>query len=180
MLALLSKLFNLAEGWGIRPDGSNPCRHREKFKEQARDRHLTAAELSRLGDALRQGLASQAETPHMVAAIQLLLLTGARLNELLTARWEWVDFDARVIRLPDSKTGSKRLFLSQPAVDILQGLKALPGSAECPYVLRGRLKDRPLVNLSKPWKRICARAGLDSVRIMVFDTRRPASGWGKG
>ena len=32
-LALLSKMLNLAESWGIRPDGSNPCRHVERYRE---------------------------------------------------------------------------------------------------------------------------------------------------
>ena len=52
VLAVLSKMFNLAERWGLRPDGSNPCRHVEKFGENKRERILSAAELARLGDAL--------------------------------------------------------------------------------------------------------------------------------
>src|SRR4051812_29763969 len=52
LLAVLSKMFNLAEQWGLRPDGSNPCRHIEKFTEHKRERMLSAAELGRLGDAL--------------------------------------------------------------------------------------------------------------------------------
>ena len=32
-LALLSKAFNLAEVWGWRRDGTNPCRHVRKFAE---------------------------------------------------------------------------------------------------------------------------------------------------
>lgn len=39
------------------------------------------------------------------AAIRLLLLTGARVSEILSARWEWIDWSRRVLRLPDSKTG---------------------------------------------------------------------------
>jgi hypothetical protein len=27
VVALLSKMMNLAEQWGVRPDNSNPCRH---------------------------------------------------------------------------------------------------------------------------------------------------------
>ncbi|HEY3911131.1 MAG TPA: hypothetical protein VGM07_14750 [Stellaceae bacterium] len=52
VLAALSKMFNLAERWGLRPDGSNPCRHIEKFVERKRERFLSPAELVRLGDAL--------------------------------------------------------------------------------------------------------------------------------
>jgi hypothetical protein len=53
VLAVLSKMFNIAERWGLRPDGSNPCRHVEKYAERKRERMLSPAELARLGDALR-------------------------------------------------------------------------------------------------------------------------------
>ncbi len=175
-VALLSKLFNLAELWGMRPDGTNPCRHVRKFAEKHRERYLSSDEMERLGDALRQGLAAQTETPHMVAAIQLLLLTGARVNEVLTARWAWLDWDRRIIQLPDSKTGRKPLFLSEPAIAILRSLQALPTSEECPYIIRGRSKDQPLVNLAKPWQRICERAGLVDVRL--HDLRHTAASIG--
>lgn len=59
VLALISKLFNLAELWGLRPEGTNPCRHVGKFREQPRERYLSGEELGRLGAALRDGLAAQ-------------------------------------------------------------------------------------------------------------------------
>lgn len=178
IIALLSKLFNLAERWGFRADGTNPVRHLEKCPEQARQRYLSKEEIGRLGDALKEGLAAQTETPYMVAAIRLLLLTGARLNEILTARWEWVDLERRVIELPDSKTGRKTLFLSDPALDVLHELRGLSTSADCPFVIRGRVRNQSLVNLTKPWKRICARADLAGVRI--HDLRHTAASIGVG
>ena len=176
VLALMSKLFNLAEKWEMRSDGSNPCRHVTKFKEYARDRYLTGDELVRLGAALREGHATHTETPYMIAAIQLLLLTGARLNEVLKARWDWVDLDRRVINLPDSKTGKKPLFLSEQAVDVLKGLQALSTSQDCPYIIRGRTSDQPLTNLAKPWKRLCERAEIEGVRL--HDLRHTAASIG--
>ncbi|MBP2292238.1 tyrosine-type recombinase/integrase [Azospirillum rugosum] len=175
-LALLSKLFNLAELWGMRPDNTNPCRHVRKFPEQHRERYLTSEELARLGNALRAGLAAQTETPYMVAAIQLLLLTGARLSEILTAQWSWVNWSSRIIQLPDSKTGRKPLFLSEPAINVLREVQALPTSKDSPYIIRGRSKDQPLINLAKPWKRICERAGLSDVRL--HDLRHTAASVG--
>jgi len=176
VLALLSILFNLAERWGLRPESSNPCRHLDKYPEESRQRYLSKEEIARLGDALRDGLASQTETPHMVAAIRLLLLTGARLNEILSAKWEWVDLDRQVIELPDSKTGRKTLFLSEPAVEILRELRGLSISSDTPFVIRGKLKGQPLVNLAKPWKRLCERADLRGVRI--HDLRHTAASIG--
>jgi integrase len=175
VLALMSKLFNLAERWNMRPDGNNPCRHVPRYEEQSRERYLTVAELGRLGEALEAGLAAQSETPHMVAAVKLLLLTGARLNEILTAEWEWVDLDRRVITLPDSKTGRKPLYLSEAAVEVLRDLQKLRGP-ESRFVIAGRFPDRPLTNLTKPWKRIRERAGIEDVRL--HDLRHTAASIG--
>jgi integrase len=82
-LALLSRMFNLAERWGLRPDGSNPGRHVEKFAERRRERTLSPAELARLGDAL----AAHSGSPYAVAAVKVLVFTRARLGEVLGLRW---------------------------------------------------------------------------------------------
>lgn len=50
VLAVLSKMFTLAEAWGERPDGSNPCRHVEKFPERRRERFLSTG--ARLNEVL--------------------------------------------------------------------------------------------------------------------------------
>src|ERR1700675_312018 len=60
--------------------------------------------------------------PFAVAAIRLLILTGARLREILHARWEHVDFERGVIFLPDSKTGKKPIYLSAASLAILAAL----------------------------------------------------------
>jgi addiction module HigA family antidote len=86
---VLSKMFNLAEQWGLRADGSNPCRHVEKFAERKRERILSAAELARLGDAL----AAYDGSPYVTAAVKLPVFTGARRGEVLGLKWEWVDFE---------------------------------------------------------------------------------------
>ncbi|MDF2232396.1 tyrosine-type recombinase/integrase [Albimonas sp. CAU 1670] len=172
-LALMSRLMNLAEAWEWRPAGDNPCRHVEKFKEEARERYLTAEELSRLGSALSSMVAEGDIWPEVAAAVRLLLLTGARLNEILTARWEWVNIERRVIELPDSKTGRKPLYLSAAALAELEALKAATRDTDSPFLLPGRTKGKPLNNLSKPWKRICERAAISGVRL--HDLRHTAA-----
>jgi len=162
VLALLSKMFNLAERWGSRPDGSNPCRHVEKFKEKKRERYLSSEELSRLGNTLAQAEREGKELPSVITAIRLLILTGARLSEILELRWEWVDFEHGCLRLPDSKTGAKLIPLSRPAYEILGNLPRMAGN---PYVIPGAKGGEHLVNLNKPWRRIRKRARLDDVRI---------------
>jgi integrase len=154
VLAVLSKMFNLAERWGLRPDGSNPCRHVEKFAERKRERMLSPAELARLGDAL----AAHSGSPYAVAAVKLF----ARLGEVLGLRWEWIDFERGEARLPDSKTGAKTLHLPPPALAVLTELPRLDGN---PYVIAGAKPGAALVNLEKPWRAIRRPAGLDDVRL---------------
>jgi len=158
VLAVLRKMFNMAEKWGDRPDGSNPCRHIEKFKEQSRERMLSGEELAQLGAALE----AYDGSPHVVAAIRLLIFTGARLSEVLGLQWEWIDFERGEARLPDSKTGAKTLHLPPPALTVLS---ETPRIEENPHVIAGGKEKAPLVNLQKPWRAIRAAARLDDVRI---------------
>jgi len=162
VLALLSKFFNWCEKHGYRPDGSNPCRHIEKFKEQRRERFLSPLELARLGEALAEAEANETTSPYVIAALRLLVLTGARLSEILTLKWSYVDFDNTLLRLPDSKTGAKVIYLNAPALQILTDLPRLEGN---PFVICGRREGARLINLQKPWRRIRKTAGLDDVRI---------------
>src|SRR5437763_804033 len=117
----LSHMLTIAETWGLRPEDSNPRRKINRYAEFARERALTPRELERLGSAL-----SSAESDgdlhedwRTIACFKLLLFTGARLSEVLTLRWEWIDWTRGIARLPDSKTGRKNLVLPEPALDTL-------------------------------------------------------------
>jgi integrase len=161
-LEILSKMFNLAELWGLRPDGSNPRKHIRKYREEKRERFLSAAELRRIGEVLREMEMEGLELPSAIAAVMLLILTGCRLGEILTLRWEHVDLDAGVLRLPDSKTGAKIVYLGQPAVEVLRTAPRLPGN---PWVIWGRKPGAHLYGLQDVWERVRARAGLKDARI---------------
>jgi integrase len=161
-LALLSKLFNLCEKWGLRPDGTNPCRHVEKFREERKERYLTPAELSRLGVALADAETENAELPQAIAAIRLLILTGARLSEILTLRWDFVEVEKKELNLPDSKTGKKTIQLGEAAVELLTNMPRYVGS---PYVIPGQKSGQHLVGLPKIWGRIKTKAGVEDVRL---------------
>ena len=161
-LGVLCKMMNLAEEWGLRPDGSNPVRHIKKYREEKRERYLNREELQRLGAVLADAQINSTESPFAIAAIGLLVLTGARLNEILTLRWGYVDLEGEVLRLPDSKTGAKLIYLNATAINILRTMPRLDGN---PHVIAGNKRGTRLINLQKPWRRIRAKAGLDKVRI---------------
>ncbi|MCC7166685.1 MAG: tyrosine-type recombinase/integrase [Rhodospirillales bacterium] len=159
-LAILSKMFNLAELWGLRPDGSNPCRHVKKYKETTRERFLSPEEVVRLGQALDQAEHERTETPSAIAAIRLLLLTGCRLGDILTLKWSYIK--GNQIFLPDSKTGAKRVYLGPPALEVLAGIERAPDND---YVIAGKVAGQHLSDLHHPWHRIRKTAGLEDVRI---------------
>ena len=118
-----SAILGWAEKVGERPDGSNPCRHVERYPEKPRERLLTVDELARLGDALTRAEGERLADWRPVATIRLLLFTGARLSEVLGLTWGMLDFDAGIARLPDSKTGAKNLVLTAPALSERAGFR---------------------------------------------------------
>ena len=158
----LSKMFNLAEVWGLRPGGSNPCLHVKRYKEEKRERFLSAEEFTRLGRVLDEILGDGSETRSAVAAIRLLMLTGCRLSEIQKLRWEHIDLDAGELKLPDTKTGGRAVPLAPSAVRLLT---SLPRDDDNPWVIAGRKPCSHLTDLQHPWRRIRERAGLDDVRI---------------
>lgn len=162
VLSLLKKMFNLAEVWGWRGDGSNPCRHVERFKEQSRERFLTVAEMELVGKALDEAEELGTEPAEALAAIRLLALTGCRKSEILTLRWSYVDFERRLLFLPDSKSGKKMVPLGAEAIAVLKSLKRIPDN---PYLLPGRHGKGHLIGLYHVWHRLRTSLGLKDVRL---------------
>jgi integrase len=149
-LALLKTICAWAD-----PDGVNPCRRIKPFPQRARERFLSAEELARLGAAL----AAWPGSPYAAAAIRLLVFTGARLGEVLSLQWAWIDIAKGTARLPDSKTGAKTLHLPPPALAVLASLPRVPGE---PRVLGAK---RGTTFVEEPWRRIRKAAGLEDVHL---------------
>ena len=161
-LEMISKMFNLAEMWGLRPDGSNPRKHIKKYPEEKRERFLSPAELKRVGEVLREMEQEGIELPSSIAAARLLILTGCRLGEIMNLKWGHADIAGKALRLPDSKTGAKIVHLGQPAVEVLEKIERVNGN---PWVIVGTKPGARLTDLQPFWQRVRARAGLKDVRI---------------
>lgn len=161
-LSVVAKMMTWAEDTGRRPAGSHPCRGIKKFRTRKLGRYLSNDELIRLGEALSAAEAERTESVYAIAAIRLLLLTGARRNEILKLKWSYVDFDRAALRLSDSKTGEKVIKLGAPALQILASLDRVEGN---PFVIVGIKEGQHLVNIQSPWESVRAAAGLEDVRL---------------
>ncbi|MBF0213379.1 MAG: tyrosine-type recombinase/integrase [Magnetococcales bacterium] len=160
-LSVLSKMFNWFELIGLRPERTNPTLHVKKYREEKRERLLNDEELARLGRAILEAEQAGA-SPYIVAAIRLLILTGARLNEILTIKWDEVDFQYGALRLEDSKTGAKSITLNPPALELLARIPRMEGN---PHVICGKLEGQSMVNINRVWRSVRTNAGLESLRI---------------
>ncbi len=173
VISLLSKSFNLAEIWGWRPEGSNPCRHIQRFQEESRERYLSELELGRLGDVLAEAERSWGTSPHAIAAIRLLIFTGCRSAEILTLRWTEVDFERRCLHLSDSKTGKRTVMLNTAALQVLADIEHFDDN---PHVIVGSKRGSHRSSLQNVWPRICHDAQLEDVR--VHDLRHTYASYG--
>lgn len=180
LVQMLKAFFNWCEKKKLRSKHTNPCIDIERYPEKPCERYLSDSELLRLGEALdnyerdnkyknttrkNQSPDTQIENtmmPYIAAAIRLLIFTGARRDEILTLKWSDIDFDRRTIRLQESKTGQKNIYLSPPALDVLNKIPRITGN---PYVICGRNDGEHLKNIKDAWGRIRKQAGLQDVRI---------------
>lgn len=159
-LALAPKMFQLSVRWGMRSD--NPARGVKKCLEEKRDRWLSDAELQRLLRALT-------EHPNQTAAnaIRLLLLTGTRIGENLTAKWEDIDLERRVWIKPSHHTKQKRrehLPLSS-ATTALPSQMQLSNKSTSSWLFPGRDPEQPYKDLKGFWRSITKSAGLENCRV---------------
>lgn len=173
-LEVLSKAMELAEGWGWRPKGTNPCEGVMAHSERKRRRYLTSEELERLRVALEEwetlGGAGSIRW-RFAKMVRLLLLTGARLGNIMEARWEWVDWPRACLLVPPEhhKTGdetgdSLTIHLNPRAVEILLDLRRHQNQPT-PWVIAGAKEGRPLVGYRKFWLSLLSEAKIHGLRV---------------
>ena len=174
LLERIRAIYNKSIEWGW--DGVNPTLGIKKFKEKSRDRFLQADELPCLFQAL-------AEEENMVARDYVLisLLTGARKSNVLSMRWNEVNFENKTWRIPETKNGeSLTVPLMEQAVEILLQRKKLnkdvAGNSNL-FVFPGTGKEGHLADPKKPWKRICLNATiklwqLDNALAALLETAK--------
>jgi integrase len=163
VLALLSKMFNLAIEWNSTNSiwrSDNPALGVKKYPEEKRSRWLSRKELGDLLVALDDHPDQKAAN-----AIRLILLTGSRKGEALAAKWEDIDFTNRLWRKPSAHTKQKRDEFVPLNSDATNLLEALARNRNDNYVFPGRIPGRPLEDLKAHWAVIRATAKLPGVRI---------------
>jgi len=198
LMAYIGSVYSWAGKNGYAERGFNPASDVKRYRESPRERYLTSEELDRLGSVLReaettglpwtiQAIGENAKhlpdvkkqrtvySTTVTAVVRLLLLTGCRLGEILTLRWEMVDLERGFLFLPDSKTGTKHVVLNRSAANVLA---SLPKAG--PYVVPGDDPSRPRHDLKKPWQHIRQQAGIEDVHLHDLRHTHASIGAGAG
>ncbi|TIP25683.1 MAG: DUF4102 domain-containing protein [Mesorhizobium sp.] len=199
----LSAIVSSMYSWAIKGKTlskiDNPAEGIHRYKDKKRERFLKTDEIGSLASALQEaetiGIpwepAADKKVKHaakpenrlvkidapVAAAIRLLLLTGARLREILHLKWEHVDFERGLLLLPDSKTGRKTIVLNAPALAVLSNLTRL-GVYVVAGESAGTKDEKPRADLKRPWAMLVKRAGLQGLRI--HDLRHSFASFGAG
>ena len=166
--SLLRKMYTLAvDRWQLA--SSNPCRGIERNQEVKRTRYLSTAELSRVAETLRTWPGDDEHAARRIQscnAIRLLLLTGARKTEVLSATWDQFDLVRGVWIKPGATTKQKtehRVPLSSAAIELLSDIRA--GAGDSPYVFPGEKPGTHQQDVKGAWEAIRKLAGIEDVRV---------------
>jgi integrase len=160
-ISTVRALINFAIDLGLRPPASNPARRIKMYRERLRERFLSEEEIGRAAEGIAAAGRDGKIGPHGAAGLRLALFTGARSGEITAIEWKHIDWQRKLIRLPDSKTNEPRtIHLSDAALEVL---KTLPRVG--PYVVAGAKTGEPYKNLGRAWIVARAYAGLGDVRL---------------
>ena len=157
-LALLRQIMNHAVASGH--IALNPTRRTKKNSRPRLTRFLSAEEIVRLHEALDQSVAERPARAGQADIIRLLLFTGCRKGEIRNLRWSEVDGDT--LRLGDSKTGPRTVYLSENARAVIVRQQRGNGTFVFPSPVHPGRPHGPDLRL---WPLVRQRAGLSGVRL---------------
>ena len=159
VIVLVRYLFNCALKWEVPGLKKNPSEGIPLVaNENQRQRFLTVEEAQRLMAAVEES-----DSPMLKYIVAMLLLTGARRNEVLHARWRDVDFHSRQWSIPKNKAARTRYIpLSDAAIGLLEKVPRVEG---CEYIFANPKTGKPFVQIWYPWDTARKKAGLDDLRI---------------
>lgn len=159
-LAYLSKMMSLAAGdWDLIP--ANPCQGLQRFTEKKRERFLTEGDLASLGEGLKVCEKAGTVTGAFAAALRLLALTGCRLSEVLTLRWEDIGASGDTFHLADAKAGARSVPLGAAAAKLI---KLLPRKGDFIFPAVGVHRPMTRHAFHHFWARVREASGLKNVR----------------
>jgi integrase len=158
VIVILRYIYNLARKWKVPGGSENPAAGLSVGPDVQRNRFLSELE----AEALVRSMNSD-ENQTAARAIMLLLLTGARRNEITFAKWDYVDWKNKTLLVPKSKSGRPRVIaLNQSAIALLTATPRIDGNS---FIFPSPISSRPSASLHFPWDRIRKRAGLTDVRL---------------
>ena len=169
MLATASSLFTWIFKELELEDLRNPAQGIEHFPVKKRERFLSPEERQRVQAVIEAGLKTSAgRKGHIhiasVWAIDLLALTGRRRNEIVTLKWEMVNWQHSFLDLPDTKGGQLKVAVSKHVLGLLKYIHDQTGNPRSGYVLCGP-KGTRLKSINRTWENIRATAEIPDVRL---------------
>lgn len=161
VMSILNNMLNKAETWGYRLENTNPCRTVRLNRKRQCERFLSTAEMGRLGQVLAAQRAGEDRVKAAKAvAITLLLLTGCRRGEVLGLQWQ--DVRGNRLKLRDSKTGPRTVWLGDDARALID---TLPRIRNVPWLFWNPRVKKPIGEFTDYWHDLQVRAGLTQVRL---------------
>ena len=167
LLSLLHTLFNKAIDWDIWQK-ANPVQGIQKFREKSRERFLARDEMPVFLKALENEANDIARD-----YILMSLLTGARKANVLAMRWDEINLNTTLWRIPETKNGTEHSIPLVPEAVAL--LKKRFKHKQSDWVFPGTGKTGHLMEPKKAWRRILTQAGIDNLRL--HDLRRTFGSW---
>lgn len=156
---IFKTMFNLAKKMEVQGASLNPANDIKLFPvNNEKERYLSSEETVRLHQAL-----AESKNPQLKHIVALMLMFGFRKRELLDAKWEHLDLERGMWRIPVTKSGKPRTIPISPTAK--EELLQLPRWKDCPYVIPNPTTLKPYGNLHGVWDTVRKRAGLADVRM---------------